>query len=163
MLVEVEPEKVILVLGSSLPNMDFDNIVHEGRIVLRAALALLYSSDALIVQRVVDDFGRDYRGESAFEFMIRKGDSFPRASVLGRRTVGVEVEQMVLKELDLARGVQVFAYGEDQNELLAYVGATLAIKGQHVPDNVPSIILSGLSIQVVTGEELSTLIGRRKD
>lgn len=80
-----------------------------GEIALRYGLAMLYEPGYLLVGWVHDDFRREYEGEAAFDFMLHRGDRFPRADVLGQRVSTGAREEMFLKQFDLARGVFAFA------------------------------------------------------
>ena len=148
-LIEVQSGNAVLVIADSLPDVPLAKVLARGQLLLCAGVAFLYAPDALLMERVVDDFGRDYRGEAAFEFAFRKGDSFPRSDVFGRRSGGAETEQVFLKHLDLARGVQVYAYAEGETEPLAHIKTIVAIQGQQSLAAVPDTILSGLSQRVI--------------
>jgi len=163
-VIELEPSNTILLIAS-LPEhlVPPSRIRAHGRVVLRASLAFLYSPDALIVQRVVDDFGRDYRGEAAFKFMLHKGDAFPRSDVFGRRTTGHEVEQVFLKQLDLAHGVQVYAYRQESHEFVAHIDSILVIEGVETETTIPQTILSGISYEVVSDSYFRSVIAARTD
>jgi len=72
-------------------------------------LALLMESDDILPQMVVDDFGRLFPGEAGIKFALEKGDSFPRADVMGVRLAKSEPDHLFMKQIDLARGLGCFA------------------------------------------------------
>lgn len=156
-LVEIDPANVVLLIADRLPEAIPDKVLAHGHLMVCAGLAFLYAPDSLLMHRVVDDFGRDYRGEAAFDFVLRKGDSFPRSDVFGRRSAGIEIEQVFLKQLDLARGVQVYAYAEGGNDPLAHIKTIVTIEGQQSLVTLPATILNGLSQRVVDRFDASAL------
>src|SRR5688572_12892263 len=88
----------VLIIGD-LPEKSLTTEVFRGDIVIRHALTFIYEPDAFYIQHIVDDFGRDFRGEEAYDFAYRKGDAFPRASVFGVRASTGAGEQIFLKQL----------------------------------------------------------------
>ncbi len=79
-----------------------------GEITVYYGLALLYEQDFLLPQWVYDDFRREHHGADALDFMLRQGDAFPRADVVGCRASTGQRADLFLKQLDLARGVSAF-------------------------------------------------------
>ncbi len=101
--------RVVLVRDApsdSLPG----EVIHSGRMVVCYALPFLYERDSLLPQLVVDDFRRMYHGRAALEFMIQRGDAFPRADVIGRRVSTGRRADLFLKQLDLAAPLEAYVY-----------------------------------------------------
>jgi hypothetical protein len=92
-----------ILLTGALPDKLPGRLQHRGQLVIRYATAFLYEPDTFYIQRIVDDFGRDFRGQDAIDFAYQKGDAYPRATVLGVRASSGADEQIFLKQLDLAR------------------------------------------------------------
>jgi hypothetical protein len=109
---ERNPSSVLL--AGAVPETLPGQVQHRGKLVIRYAMPFIYEPDAFYVQRIVDDFGRDFRGDDAFDFAYSKGDAFPRASVLGIRASTGEDEQIFLKQLDLARPMLPIVYASSQ-------------------------------------------------
>ncbi|HEC21511.1 MAG TPA: hypothetical protein ENI95_01185 [Chloroflexi bacterium] len=86
-------------------------VLRRGDVVIGYGLAFLYEEDALLPRLVIDDFQREYRGREALDFMLRRGDAFPRADVFGRRVSTGTEEWLFLKQLDLAGPLRAFVYG----------------------------------------------------
>jgi hypothetical protein len=103
--------KLVVFYGSNIPTPLPGRELHRGQILLRHALPFIYEPDAFFIQRIVDDFGRDFRGDDALDFAQRNGDAYPRASVIGIRASTGQEEQIFLKQLDLARWMTPVAYG----------------------------------------------------
>jgi hypothetical protein len=104
-----EYPKVVLVKDgwpSHLPG----EVLHTGQMVVCYALPFLYERDSLLPQLVVDDFRRMHHGRVALEFMIRRGDAFPRADVVGRRVSTGQRADLFLKQLDLAAPLEAYVY-----------------------------------------------------
>jgi hypothetical protein len=113
-----------VLLAGVLPETLPGRVLHRGKLVIRYAMAFIYEPDTFYVQRIVDDFGRDFRGDEAFDFAYSKGDAFPRASVLGIRASTGEEEQIYLKQLDLARPVLPVVYAASKELIpIAHINA----------------------------------------
>ncbi len=97
-----------LVAGSSLGALPGEVLI-SGDLSIFYALPYLYEQDYLIPQWCYDDFQREYHGEAAIDFMLRRGDAFPRADVVGRRLSTSLRDDRYVKEIDLAAGVFAFA------------------------------------------------------
>lgn len=104
-----DPPQAALIVGADTRLLGSE-LLHQGKLVVAYGLALLYELDFLLPQWVHDDFRREYHGADALDFTLRKGDAFPRADVVGRRVSTGERAELFLKQLDLARGAQAFAY-----------------------------------------------------
>jgi hypothetical protein len=100
---------VALVVGET-PDAPPGDLLHQGAVIVRYGLALLYERDYLLVQWAYDDFRREYHGAAAIDFIIRHGDPFPRADVVGQRVSTGQRADLFLKQLDPARGLFAFAY-----------------------------------------------------
>jgi hypothetical protein len=109
-LVEIgeRPRRILLTgtLSEKLPG----RVLYKGSITLRYGLAFLYERDAFFVERIIDDFGRQFEGQQALDFAARGGDAFPRATVVGVRASSGEKTEVFLKQLDLARDALPTAY-----------------------------------------------------
>lgn len=109
-LVEIgeRPRKVLLT--GALPEKIPGRNLHTGSITVRYGLAFLYERDGFFVERIIDDFGRAFEGQQALDFAARRGDAFPRATVVGVRASTGEPTEVFLKQLDLARDAIPVAY-----------------------------------------------------
>ncbi len=104
-------------------------LLHMGRLVVSYGLAFLYEPDFLLPQWAYDDFRRAYHADAALDFMMRKGDAFPRADVIGQRVSTGARTALFLKQLDLGRGVLAFAYASlDAPRPLARLDAALWVE-----------------------------------
>jgi hypothetical protein len=108
-LVEVGPEAgIVLAAGvsdSRVPGQRF----FSGRVALRYGFAFTFERDYLIPELVYDDFQREHVGGEAIEFLITRGDAFPRADVVGLRVSTGRDDTVFAKALDLAMGLLAFA------------------------------------------------------
>jgi hypothetical protein len=112
-----ERHPLSILLAGALPEKLPGIVLHKGSLVIRYAMPFLYEPDTFYVQRIVDDFGRDFRGDAAFDFAYNQGDAFPRASVLGIRASTGADEQIFLKQLDLARPMLPVVYGAAEDRI----------------------------------------------
>lgn len=103
------PDRV-MVVGEWEPADSWD-IVAAGSIVLCYGLSYLHQpDDILLPQWAYDDFQREYHGEDALSFILRRGDAFPRADVAGRRVLTGRRDQRFFKEMDIAARLKAVAY-----------------------------------------------------
>lgn len=109
-LVRAGQRSRVVLVRDALPDDLTGEVIHTGRMVVCYALPFLYERDSLLPQLVVDDFRRMYQGRVALEFMIHKGDAFPRADVVGRRVSTGRRADLFLKQLDLAAPLEAYAY-----------------------------------------------------
>lgn len=86
------------------------DVLAAGALTVAYGFALLYVEDYVLVQYAFDDFRRAYHGADALDFMLRQGDRFPRADVVGRRVSDGARADLFLKQVDVARGLQAFAF-----------------------------------------------------
>jgi len=115
-----------VLVGGQLPANLPHITLYRGPITIRYALPFVYEPDSFFVQRIVDDFGRDFRGKDALDFAYRTGDAFPRAAVIGMRASSGAEEQIFLKQLDLARSMVPVAYKHSEgSELIAQIDAAV--------------------------------------
>jgi hypothetical protein len=101
---------VTVLLAGALPTKLPGHERHRGVLVVRYAMPFIYEQDTFYVHRIVDDFGRDFRGAEALDFAYSKGDAFPRATVFGVRASTGAGEETFLKHLDLARPLLPVVY-----------------------------------------------------
>jgi hypothetical protein len=97
-----------LIAGGSLESLP-GKVLISGELSIFYALPYLYEQDYLLPQWCYDDFRCEYHGEAAIDFMLRRGDAFPRADVVGRRLSTGERDDRYVKEIDLAAGLFAFA------------------------------------------------------
>jgi hypothetical protein len=125
-----ERNPLSVLLTGALPEMLPAQVLNRGNLVIRYAMPFIYEPDTFYVQRIVDDFGRDFRGDDAFEFAYSKGDAFPRASVLGIRASTGEDEQIFLKQLDLARPILPVVYTSAEEVIpIAQINVAIWVEG----------------------------------
>jgi hypothetical protein len=85
-------------------------LVARGALIVAPGVPLLYEVDAVLVESVYDDYRREHRGAEALTFLLRHGQAFPRADVLGRRVSTGATVELYLKQLDLAARLHIFVY-----------------------------------------------------
>lgn len=120
--------KLVVFYGGNIPTPLPGRELYRGQILLRHALPFIFEPDAFYIQRIVDDFGRDFRDDEAIDFAHRSGDAYPRAAVMGVRASTGQEEQIFLKQLDLARWMTPIAYaGADANTALGQVHALVQV------------------------------------
>ncbi len=124
-VIRLADRRVVLVMGDLPPALPGE-VLHRGPVTIYYALALLYEQDYLLPQWAYDDFRREYHGAAAVDFMLRRGDAFPRADVVGRRVSNGQRTELFLKQLDLGRGLLAFVYPHaDAPQPLARLDAAL--------------------------------------
>ncbi len=162
-----EPPRLILLAGD-LPDVLPGRPIARGAIVIRYALAYLYEQDYLIPGYVLDDFRREFYGEAALDFLLARGESFPRADVTGLRVSLGEHETLFVKQLDLAQGPIAIAY-RDASGGPALGPVRLAINldpaaAQRQPASAggpfPARLLKAAACYSVAADGLDDLIGR---
>jgi hypothetical protein len=116
-IIELGTRRRIVYLGGALLEKLPGALLHRGGIVVRYATAFFFEPDSFYIQRIVDDFGRDFRDQEAIDFAYKKGDAFPRAAVMGERASTGAQEQIFLKQLDLARHLIPVAYANETEEV----------------------------------------------
>jgi hypothetical protein len=90
-------------------------LLYSGLVVFRYGVALLNTpAESILPYMVYDDFQREHTGFDAIQFMVEKGDSYPRADVLGYRVSDGKYRERFMKEFDLARPLRLFAYPGEQ-------------------------------------------------
>ncbi len=123
-LLKIDGQPYCVVLGD--PPLDAPgDVMQRGPINLSFGMALLYEPDFILPQLLIDDFGNQYTGEAALDFMLNKGDSYPRADVTGRRASTDQTDTLFLKQIDLAQGLHCLAAVSHQQSLLCRVGAAV--------------------------------------
>jgi hypothetical protein len=93
--------------GSALPPGE---LIARGTLIVAPGVPLLYEVDAVLVESVYDDYRREHRGAEALAFLLRHGQAFPRADVLGRRVSTGAAVELYLKQLDLAARLHILVY-----------------------------------------------------
>lgn len=85
-------------------------VLAAGELIVAYGFPLLYEEDSLLVQFAYDDFRQAYHGRDALNFLFRQGDRFPRADAVGRRVSDGVLMELFAKQVDVAQGLQAFAY-----------------------------------------------------
>lgn len=110
----VQPVKdglVLLLAGSDRRVAErMGEVLAAGELIVAYGFPLLYEEDSLLVQFAYDDFRRAYHGRDALSFLFRQGDRFPRADAVGRRVSDGVLMELFAKQVDVAQGLQAFAY-----------------------------------------------------
>ena len=121
-----ERDDLVIVAGARRPAGDWE-IIREGTVFLCYGLAYLHQPvETLLVQWAYDDFRREYHGDDALRFVIERGDSYPRADVMGRQVSTGKTDQRFLKEIDISAGLRAIAYPSlDSPSALGRVGTIL--------------------------------------
>gem|GEM_PF-915053 len=105
------------------------HVLQQGEITLRYAIPFLQRPYALVTGYFETENGAVKTGVSAWKFMQKKWQLYPRAEIIGMTTRGTEV-QVYLKELDFGEPVEIWGYATV--EALHPVAQIQAI---HVPQN----------------------------
>lgn len=108
-IVRLDEEAAALIAGAGRARLPGE-LLYTGRVIVVYGLSLLYKRGTLLVDWVYDDFRREHRGKAALDFILRRGDLFPRADVGGWRAGMGSREELFLKQLDLAPGLQAVVY-----------------------------------------------------
>lgn len=111
-----DPLRSVLIAGA-VPQGSPGKLLYQGEMVIRYALPFLYEPEHFIPERVVDDFRRSTEGRDAISFLFERGDSFPRADVIGRRVSSGTHDEIFVKQLDLAADLVAFAFRAPDAEL----------------------------------------------
>ena len=114
--------------------LDGGEIIARGELVTRYAIPLLGKPHLHIVpDLVVGDRGEMLRGETAWDFIKRRGHLFPRADVCGQGQDGADT-MLFMRELDLALACAVFVYAsETDTKPLARLDALIAADAATFP------------------------------
>lgn len=102
-----EPRRALV--AGELSEVELMSYQQIKRYELRFGIAFLYELDYLYPQLVIDDFARRHHGEAGIDFMLREGDAFPRADVIGVRQSTGLTDQVFMKQVDLASNLRCFA------------------------------------------------------
>ena len=86
------------------------HLLYAGDLLVCYAVPYLYEKKAFVPHLLVDDFGREFVGKAALDFMVQKGDAFPRADVYGRWVSTGEQDAVFLKQLDMAAKLEAHIY-----------------------------------------------------
>lgn len=78
---------------------------YDGQMNLVYAFPLLHEKDLFVPTWVYDDFQREYVGKDALNFLLKRGDSFPRADVGGLQVSTSGGREIFLRELDVSAGL----------------------------------------------------------
>lgn len=101
-------------------------LIYRGDVSIRFGFPLLLTTDHMFPQLVIDDFRREFHGRAAIEFMLNKGNSYPRADAVGMRLTDGSRGDFYMKEVDIAAGLHAYAYAADlDGPPLARVGAVV--------------------------------------
>jgi hypothetical protein len=88
---------------------------------LRFGVAMLYETDYMFPQLVIDDFARQHHGRDGIAFMFDEGDAYPRADVIGIRKSTGAPDQLFMKQVDLACNLRCFASRDGHYKMLSAV------------------------------------------
>ena len=87
-----------------------DCLLHQTKHYLRYAFRYLYEANSLFPQFAYDDHRREYHGMATLKFLLDKGTSFPRGDVVGMRLSDRQCDELFIKQLDIAGGLEVYAF-----------------------------------------------------
>lgn len=105
-------------------------------VTLAFGFRFLMSPETLIPQLVIDDFRREFNGRAAIDFMLNKGNSYPRADAIGMQLSNGARADLYMKEVDIADGLRAFAFaGELALPPLARVGAAAWLDAELAPED----------------------------
>jgi hypothetical protein len=119
-----DPARLALFVDAGYARLPGETVA-RGALIVAPGVPLLYEPGAVLVQSVYDDYRREHHGAEALSFLLRYGDAFPRADVVGRRaSSGAEVE-VYLKQLDLGARLHIFAYRAPSDPALGRLEAAV--------------------------------------
>jgi len=95
-------------LRSPQPEPDAPDLV-----VLRFAFVTRGPGDHIFPSLVVDDWGREMRALTIYQWVRENGDRFPRSEIFGYEQDGRET-QVFLREMELMARLPCYAYADDQ-------------------------------------------------
>lgn len=88
-------------------------LVIAGTLIIRYGICFLGKPHLAIVPGLIAlDYGEFLTGETAWDFLLKRSNLYPRGEVFGYRADGRD-EMMYIKNLDLALPVHVLAYADD--------------------------------------------------
>lgn len=111
--------------------------VADGTLTIRYGVPYLGKSHLAIVPGLLAlDYGDLLTGEEAWDFLTKRSNLHPRAEVFGYRNDGRD-DMVVVKALDLAAPVQVFAYINEQvTNPIAQVNACITVDKGILPERL---------------------------
>jgi hypothetical protein len=134
-LVEIMPGRPALLLAGRGRLPPRTRLIARDSLLIAFGFHFLMSPEFLLPQLVIDDFRREFHGRAAIEFMLRKGNSYPRADTVGMRLPDRERADLYMKEVDIAAGLQAFAFaGEFASPPLAQLAAAAWLDAATRPD-----------------------------
>jgi hypothetical protein len=159
---------VVLVVGGG-ERAAPGQMVCAGDLVVCYAVPYLYERREFVPHRVIDDFGREFEGNDALRFMVQKGDAFPRADVHGHWVETGEWDTVFLKQLDMAAGLEAFAYRSASSQLplarldaVVWVEDTPSAQPQETDehdDRVPEMLRLAAPLITIGADQLRRLAG----
>ncbi len=122
-------------LTTSAPN-DAD-IIAQGAMIVRYGIRYLGKPHRAIVPELVAlDYGDMFSGESAWDFLMKKSNLYPRADVVGHTHDGAD-EMIPVKMLDIVLPVMVLVYDSPNAHVpLANPIALLSADTAHLPERL---------------------------
>jgi hypothetical protein len=105
-------------------------------LILRYGVALLEQPDAYMVPELIAlDYGDFLAGEQAWDFVLNRGNLYPRADVIGHLQDGTD-EMLPLKWLDLAAPIAGLVYEHRDQWLPLAVIRTVVSNRHDLPERV---------------------------
>ncbi|MBN2469752.1 MAG: hypothetical protein JXN59_03420 [Anaerolineae bacterium] len=105
--------QTILVCGPAPAFPEGQAVRAPGPLVVRYAVPYLRREVALVPGLFAAEYGAILLGRDAWDYAIGHNNLHPRADLLGLRTDG-QPDQVMLRDLDFGRGVEVWAYASEE-------------------------------------------------
>ena len=111
-------------------------LIGRDQLVIAYAFHQLMSPELWLPQLVIDEFRREFHGREAIDFMLNRGNRYPRADAIGIRLSDRARADLYIKEVDIAAGLRAVAFaGEEATPPLGRVGAAAWLDGATSPDD----------------------------
>lgn len=128
-------ERGVLLAVGTPPRLPANDLYRpHGPLMVRYALPYLHAEQAIVPGLFASEYGAMLVGKEAWDYALQHNNLHPRADLLGFRTDGQE-DQIMLRDLDFGRGVEVWAYATPEARIpLAQITAYWVPAGHNVPE-----------------------------
>ncbi|MBN2469466.1 MAG: hypothetical protein JXN59_01985 [Anaerolineae bacterium] len=124
---------VIAVLGPQTPPTNRQLKRAFGPLVIRYALPYLNRETAIVPGLFASEYGAILVGWDGWNYAMTHSNLHPRADLLGLRT-DAQPDQVMLRDIDFGRGVEVWAY--ETPDARTPIGRLAAWEGASPPDHL---------------------------
>ncbi len=140
-----QDDAVILLLGAAPVAAGEQVLRPAGPLVVRYAIPYLHQRTAIVPGLFASEYGEFLVGRQAWNYAQRNFTIHPRSDLVGLRPDGVQ-DQIMLRDLDFGRDVEVYAYeSPDSREPVARLAAYRI--GPGAPESLPDLLVKYLPRQ----------------